>query len=76
MQIIWINKTFEVQGEIIEIDYETYRDLNTLAAKFWKVLGYEAKGYHDFFKAVCPQEHSMFAMALEAYTHDFLVGLD
>ena len=76
MAEIWVNKAFEIQGETIEVDYETYRSLNVLAAKFYAVLGYETNEYHDFFESVHPQEHSMFVMALEAYAHHILVGFE
>jgi hypothetical protein len=76
MAEVWVNKAFVVQGETIEIDHDTYLNLNLLAAKFYSVLGYETKGYHDFYESPHPQEQSMFVMALEAYAHHLLIGLD
>lgn len=73
---IWVNKTFEVSGESVEIDYETYRMLNVLAAKFYAVLSYETQGYHDFYESQHPQENDMFVMALEGYAFHLSVGFD
>lgn len=73
---VWVNKVFEIDGEDVEIDYPTYETLNVLAAKFYRVLGYETQGIHDFFKSPHPQENRMFNMALVAYAFNLSVGLD
>lgn len=73
---VWVNKTYSVNGESVEVDYETHRMLNALAARFYSCMEYEAKEGLDFADSEHPQEQCMYKMALEAYLFNLNYGLD
>lgn len=59
--------TYEIDGDTITVDADKKADLNALAARFYRRLGYQSKANFDFSVSQHPQEQMMWAMAVEAY---------
>jgi len=74
---VWVNRTFNIDGEDVEVDYETHRLLNALARRFYSVLGYVSDvDEFDFYSSSHPMEQAMYTMALEAYAFNRTYGLE
>ena len=67
MAYIWINKNFEIEGEMFEVDYDLHVNLNNLARKFYLLHEHEVCEGFDFFKSDHPQENLMYTLAMNAY---------
>lgn len=76
-QISFKNKTFEVDGERVNVDYNLHSMLNILANKFYLLNGYDVNDdSYDFFESSHPQENLMYILALTAYVFNLTHGLD
>lgn len=76
MTEVWVNKEYEVDGSIVEVDYELHKTLCALASKFYAIKGYESSPEFDFSESNHPLEKQMYLFALTAYVFNGEVGLD
>ena len=58
---------FEAAEKSAKENSDKKADLNVLAARFYRRLGYQSKANFDFSVSQHPQEQMMWAMAVEAY---------
>ena len=74
--MIWVNKIYEVDGDEIELCFDEYHNLNSLARSFYEEMGYKVRDACQLLScSMHPQEQLCFRLALRAYKHSLDFGL-